>query len=48
MCTGNCTEGSNRSVMFKRCNLELGARYLHKLAFGGQLTLAVLSYNAGP
>lgn len=33
-----------------RCNLELGARYLHKLMslFDGQLPLAILSYNAGP
>ncbi len=33
-----------------RCNMELGARYLHKLllAFDGQMPLAVLSYNAGP
>ena len=33
-----------------RCNLELGARYLHKLLelFDGQLPLAILSYNAGP
>lgn len=33
-----------------RCNLELAARYLHLLLeiFGGQLPLAVLSYNAGP
>ena len=33
-----------------RCNIEIGARYLHKLmdAFDGQLPLVVLSYNAGP
>ncbi len=33
-----------------RCNLELGARYLRGLldAFGEQLPMAVLSYNAGP
>lgn len=33
-----------------RCNLELGARYLHTLldAFEQQLPLAILSYNAGP
>jgi soluble lytic murein transglycosylase len=33
-----------------RCNLELGARYLHKLMklFDGQLPLVVLAYNAGP
>jgi soluble lytic murein transglycosylase len=33
-----------------RCNLELGARYLHTLleAFDQQLPLAILSYNAGP
>ena len=33
-----------------RCNLELGARYLHKLMklFEGQLPFVVLAYNAGP
>jgi soluble lytic murein transglycosylase len=33
-----------------RCNLGLGARYLHTLleAFDNQLPLVVLSYNAGP
>ena len=45
-----CGQSEPLALDEARCNLELGARYLHKLlaAFDGQLPLAVLSYNAGP
>ena len=45
-----CTANDTPALDEPRCNLELGARYLHKLMtlFDGQLPLAILSYNAGP
>ena len=45
-----CMQGEAKALDEPRCNIEVGARYLHKLmvAFDGQLPLAVLSYNAGP
>jgi len=45
-----CATSESPALDEPRCNIELGARYLHKLlnAFDGQLALAVLSYNAGP
>ena len=46
----SCTPADLPSLDEPRCNIEIGARYLHKLmdAFDGQLPLVVLSYNAGP
>jgi len=46
----SCLEQESLTLSEPRCNLELGARYLHKLyvAFDGQLPLVVLAYNAGP
>jgi soluble lytic murein transglycosylase len=45
-----CSQQDSLALSDPRCNLELGARYLHKLyvAFDGQLPLVVLAYNAGP
>ncbi len=45
-----CTQSDFPTLDEPRCNIEIGARYLHKLMdlFGGQLPLVVLSYNAGP
>ena len=45
-----CLQQDSLALNEPRCNMELGARYLHKLnlAFDGQLPLVVLSYNAGP
>jgi soluble lytic murein transglycosylase len=45
-----CLQQDTLSLNEPRCNMELGARYMHKLyaAFDGQLPLVVLSYNAGP
>ena len=46
----SCGDSAAPRLDEPRCNLELGARYLHNLleVFAGQLPLAVLSYNAGP
>ncbi len=45
-----CIDADSPRLDEPRCNLELGARYLHWLLeiFDNQLPLAVLSYNAGP
>ncbi len=45
-----CAQADALPLDEPRCNIEIGARYLHKLleAFDGQLPLVVLSYNAGP
>ena len=45
-----CNDANLPRLDEPRCNMELGARYLHWLLeiFDNQLPLVVLSYNAGP